>query len=131
MLPRFGSAAILALLLLGCGSDGPRMHPVSGQVAYDGEPVESGEIVFESTTPGIAVDGGRIKQGLYSLKVKEGSHTVRINAGKMFALPPGKKNFMGETQEMRQFIPERYNVKSELTRDVRGPSTMDFELKSK
>ena len=107
------------------------MHPVSGQVAYDGEAVESGEIIFESTTPGIAVDGGRIVQGRYSMRVKEGSHVVRINAGKMFALPPGKKNFMGETQEMRQFIPERYNVKTELKRDVTAAAEMDFDLKSK
>lgn len=46
--------ALVAAVLLGtqggCGSKGPRLYPLSGDVTYGGEPVPAGTILFEPDT---------------------------------------------------------------------------------
>jgi hypothetical protein len=37
----------------------------------------------------------------------------------------------GDKEEMRQYLPERYNAKTELTADVPAPGPLNFDLKSK
>ena len=116
-------------LLVGC-QQGSRLHEVSGQVTFDGDPVEMGEILFESPNPAIRTEAGRITKGSYKFNVSPGPYIVRINAIKAFPLPPGEKTVTGESVERRQFLPAKYNAESELKIDVKGATKQDFPLKS-
>jgi hypothetical protein len=64
--------ALLALLLVGCGTDGPRLAVVRGKVSYRGTPLHGGTIVFTPDT--LRGDDGPIARaeiqadGSYALK---------------------------------------------------------------
>ncbi|OWK38176.1 hypothetical protein FRUB_07296 [Fimbriiglobus ruber] len=113
-------------ILAGCGEPGPKKYDVSGTVQYEGEPVTEGDIMFASEDKTIGPEGGKIKDGKYALKVREGKNRVEIRGTKII---PGKKGSMGEPF-VDSFIPEKYNTKTELTADVgSGKTTHNFELK--
>jgi len=118
-------------VLAGCGPTPPVTHVVTGTITFDGEPVADGEIKFIPQDKVRGLDAGPIKGGKFSVAVKDGKHTVAITGGKMTPFPPGKKGLHGETEMMRNFIPEKYNEHSELTAEVAGPKELNFELKSK
>lgn len=128
-----GLLAILALSsLAGCSGSDParREYPVTGTVKFDGQPVETGSVLFR------AVDGdqrgfsGAIQNGNYELKATAGKMKVQITAtriipGKFQELNPGEKSPVGE-----MYIPDRYNSQTELTAEVQPQkNTIDFDLK--
>jgi hypothetical protein len=39
--------AIISLVMLGCGTDGPQRYRLQGTITYDGKPVPAGTIIFE------------------------------------------------------------------------------------
>ena len=111
---------------------------VKGTVTFDGTPVETGIITFvpvQGETAGAPVQLA-IKNGAFSSVgdaqddrgVVTGVNEVRILAVKK----TGKqiKNVMGEMEEEEiQYIPEKYNEKSELTQEVKpGSNEFQFEL---
>src|SRR5262245_60115494 len=112
----------LALALAGCG-DGT--HPVSGTVSFDGQPVGTGTIVFEAADGGPGLASSGIKDGKYELRSKAGKKKGVITA---FRTKPGtEKDPQTATEE---YIPEKYNTKSELTKEVAaGDNKFDFDLK--
>lgn len=114
----------LSIALVGC--DGAKAHQVSGTVTFDGEPVKEGHIAFLPNG-----GGGSITDGRYSISTPPGSFKVEINASKLQKLPPGQVGMDGAKEEVREYIPERYNSKTELKADVSGSTTLDFTLKSK
>jgi hypothetical protein len=119
----------LATLLAGCG--GSSTYPVSGTVQYDGAPIPEGYIAFIPAGPGPGV-GGPIANGHYSLRAQAGKVRVEITANKKMPLPFGRKGPEGQTEVIQQYVPERYNAKTELVKDVQaGTNTMDFDLTSK
>jgi hypothetical protein len=122
-----GLALGLALAVVGCGGSA---QTISGTVTLDNAPVEDGHIAFVPEGRGTSA-GGTISKGKYSCQVPRGKYRVEINASKMMPLPPGQKGMYGDKEEMRQYIPEKYNNKSELTADVTGPATLNYDLKSK
>ncbi|MDB5385017.1 MAG: hypothetical protein JWM11_663 [Planctomycetaceae bacterium] len=123
---------LLTCFVLGCGSgsDAPPTFSVSGTITFDGQPVKSGEITFESDEKGVAPDAGPITDGKFSLKAKEGKKLVKIRAMREV---PGKatKGAMGEDISAKeQYIPARYNEKTELVESVEAVSnSFDFTLK--
>jgi len=124
-------AASIALVfsITGCGKDA---HTVSGTVTYDGTPLPDGDILFIDPENKVAPDAGKIKDGKFSVAVKPGKKKVEIRASKMQPLPGGKKGAMGETETPVDYIPDRYNTKSELTADISGgSSSLEFKLLSK
>jgi hypothetical protein len=123
------SLGLVLLGILGCGSSGT--HTVSGEVTFEGAPVPEGDIIFEPLDKKAAADAGKIKDGRYSLSVKPGKHRVLIRASKLMKLPRGKKGALGETEIHQQYIPARYNEKTELTADVPPAGPLNFTLKSK
>jgi hypothetical protein len=121
-MPRIGVSLIvgaLVCLALGSGCAGSRDGNVSGEVTLDGHPLKEGIIRF------IPVDGktptadARIVDGKFSAKVPTGEKRIEISAPKvvgkikMIDQPDAK-----EVDEVGELIPERYNVKSELTMTV-------------
>ncbi|MCI0456927.1 MAG: hypothetical protein L0Z62_08110 [Gemmataceae bacterium] len=115
-------ATCLALTLAGCG-DGT--HSVSGTVSFDGQPVETGTIVFEAADGGPGLASSGIKNGKYELRSKAGKKKVVITA---FRPKPGtEKDPQPATEE---YIPAKYNTESTLTKEVvAGENKFDFDLK--
>jgi hypothetical protein len=130
MMNRFRCAALLAFGMAfaaaGCGQSGPKMTEVSGTVKYDGQDVAEGDIAFLPEDKSVGGEGGKIKNGRYTLKVKEGKNKVQIFASRAV---PGKKGPMGEDL-VEQYIPEKYNDKTDLAADVgSGKTEHNFDLK--
>lgn len=139
MLVPFRTAAALAaaaglLVAAGCGDN---RSAVSGRVSLDGKPVEAGTISFvpEATTKGPSA-GATIANGEYRVEGENlpvpGSYRVEITAtkktGKMIpAGSPAPKGTMVE--ETVQAVPEKYNKKSTLQKDLKaGSNSLDFDL---
>lgn len=100
LFPRGALAAFVALAFLsgGCGGqgDGVDRYDISGTVTIGGEPVNSGQIVFqpESGAPGMAtIAGGKYDTRKDGKGTIGGPHTVRIDG-----LNPSKSGDGGEVQ---------------------------------
>lgn len=113
------------LTAAGCGKSGAAKFDVSGTVKYDGQDVEDGFITFVPADASVGPEAGPIKDGKYTAKVVAGKNTVRIQGSRTV---PGKKGPMGEDY-VGQFIPEKYNDKSELEVEVGvGKTVHNFDL---
>lgn len=148
--PPLGCAlAALAVLVLGCGQQGPERVPVSGTVTWNGEPLPSAEhrpsrIYFVPAQGNEAPStSAEIVNGEYTIEsnggVPVGKHRVRIEA---YRPPPGSAAAEGqelpawvaddvEGPPVIQFIPPRYNQRSELEIIIDpagGPIQHNFDL---
>jgi len=104
-------------------------NPVTGNVTFDGTPVADGDITFESTDPGGVSEGGKIKDGKYTVHAKPGNYKVKITAVREI---PGKKGPMGFEPATEDYIPTKYNASTELKAEVgKGKDQFDFTLTSK
>ncbi|MGE3778815.1 MAG: hypothetical protein AB7F89_16645, partial [Pirellulaceae bacterium] len=124
--------ACLACLITGCANSGTS---VQGEVTVNGQPLESGEILFVPVDKGES-EGAPISGGQYALansqRLTPGEYQVQIRSFK----GTGKKRWdgMGEennpnktmVEDMVQFIPEKYNNTSQLTVTLRAGSN-DFD----
>jgi hypothetical protein len=122
-----GFAAVLGTLVMiqGCGQGGPKMLDVKGTVKFEGKPIAEGDIAFLPENEAVGGEGAKIKDGKYSMKVKEGRNKVRITGSRVV---PGKKGPMGEDW-VEQFIPQKYNDTTTLTAEVSAGKTQhDFDL---
>jgi hypothetical protein len=128
--------AVGLLFLAGCGSSTPPLAPVSGTVAYRGQPLPGGIVVF-SPDPAKGSSGplatARIdSEGRFTLKTGDtpgavaGWHRITVVCvnehdpgiqGQKFAMPPS-------------LIPERYRCAdlSGLSREVRMDDKNEFHL---
>jgi hypothetical protein len=132
MLPTrwFGCLVVSGLIVAAGGCDtGPRLSPVTGTVTLDGAPVPEGDILFTPADPNLSPEAGKIKDGKYEIKSREGKMKVQINASKI--VPGAAKGAMGE-DVATEYIPSKYNTQTTLSADVKaGPNTFDFPLESK
>jgi len=117
---------IVTTTAVGCGKSGAKKLDVSGTVKFDGKDVAEGDIIFVPENTAIGAEGGKIKDGKYTIKAPEGKCKVQITANRPI---PGKKGPMGE-DAIEQYIPEKYNEKTTLAAEVStGKLTHDFDLK--
>lgn len=135
---RAAAVALALLVLPGCGSAPRDRAAVSGQVTFDGQPLESGQVVFEPRGQGrMAI--AQLVAGRYSIAAERGptagEYVVRITA----ARTTGEKASGGPTAggELRdvyaQFLPAKYNEASELKVQIdpaQGDVEQNFDLKS-
>jgi hypothetical protein len=118
---------VLAVLAAGCGESGADLAPVSGRVTYDGKPLAGAQLMFQPEGIGSPSYGSADPAGRYELGYKRGvkgamlgRHLVRIQMDPGASAPNGDKS-----------LPARYNVQTELRRDVvPGGNVMDFDLTS-
>lgn len=115
--------------LAGCGSrDG--LIEIRGEVTYDGRTVEKGMIAFMPADGLGPTAAAVIKDGQYAMKTRPGTKLVRIEGFKVI----GQQHYQGNPSNplvdiQEPIIPERYNAKSELTREITpAVSTYDFSL---
>lgn len=125
--------AASALFLGGC-DDGPPRFALSGQVSYDGVPVEAGNIGFvpmpaDATTAA----GAEIANGRYEIPRHEGpvAGTYRVviyaerPAGEKIAAEEGG----GALEVLEQYIPPQYNEASNLEVEIGGDQAeLNFAL---
>jgi hypothetical protein len=111
---------VLSLVVLaGCaGEKGPQTYSVKGEVTFEGEPVETGQITFRKTEGDNRAFSGEIKAGKYEVLAEPGKMTVEITASR----PSGKFDTSNPDDEPQpigeMYIPEKYNSKTELTIEV-------------
>jgi hypothetical protein len=115
--------------LSGCGPGGPKTVPVSGSVTFAGQPVADGEIAFRSADGATASWAGRIVAGRYAIRSTVGPKRVEIIAVR--PKPGAKPKASGEGVINEMYIPDRYNLESELRAEVTaaGPNEFNFTLK--
>ncbi len=121
----------LILAASGCGDKSRAMTKVSGKVTLDGVPVNDGQILFRLTTGEQKGYEAMIKDGTYHLDCEPGDAKIEITA---FRIVPGKFTTVnGPKEPVREmYIPEKYNSKTTLTRQLTGSSSeLSFELTSK
>ena len=119
---------LLVLCLLGYGTSGPQTVAVTGEVTYDGAPLEQGDILFIPQDQTLAPEAGKIKDGKYSLQAKPGTCRVEIRAVKN---GPDTPVFEGQPLASN-FLPPEYNLQSKLTAEVKpsGENHFPFTLSS-
>ena len=126
----------LLLLSVGCGTSNPDGRiPVSGTVKLAGEPVQTGYIMFVSTSGGKS-SGGKIADGGFELSadkgIPKGSYKVKITGERASGKKIPDSDYPDQLiDDIEQYIPDRYNSKTELTLDVDGPmEPLEYELKA-
>lgn len=128
----------------GCARpSGPERANVSGEVTFDGQPIETGLIAFipDGATKGPTA-GAAIQNGKYATTANSGpvlgAHRVEIVAHRTGRVIEGagieggggpSGSVVLEKSEM--YVPTQYNKNSTLTFEVKsGKNVQDFSLKS-
>jgi hypothetical protein len=128
------AAALLATAMVGCGGgggDGPELYPVTGQVTFDGTPIEEGRILFRMTSGDGKAYSGAITDGAYEVQAEAGTAEVEITASR----DTGKFDDMGGASEPvpigEMYIPKQYNSETTLTKEIEATENeFNFELKA-
>lgn len=134
-----GPMVLSVLILFLCAGCGNRKCPISGEVTFDGQPVETGTITLEPADGQGPTTGGEIRDGKYALLGKAaplpGKKMVRISASRKTgrripAGPPATPDVIIE--EVVRYIPETYNKRTTLSCDISadGSPQINFDLKS-
>ena len=122
---------LLLLLPAGCSENG--LVEVAGQVTLDDKPLEKGTISFMPADGKGPSAAAIIEQGAYSVEVAPGEKKVEILGYKS----TGKRRYDENDPSSpmidinKQILPERFNTKTELTREVTPAARQhDFAVKS-
>jgi hypothetical protein len=88
--------------------------------------VPHGDVVFVDVDPHVAPVAGKITNGDYAFSSKPGKKRVEIRSFRLSDRKTPEGRPIGE-----MYIPERYNLNSELTAEVTldGDNNFDFDLK--
>lgn len=123
------SLCLIGLTILvsqqGCQPQGPRTYPVRGTVTYDGTLVSNGDIFFIPENTSLAPDAGKIDQGQFAARAKEGTCRIEITA---LDVGPDTPVIMG-SPIAANYIPERYNRQSTLQVEVSATEDNVYEFK--
>lgn len=110
------SFLLMTTLLTGCGSGGAATQSFSGEVTYQSQPVQEGQIIFRGANgePEVAA----IKDGKYTARTTLGAKKVEITAMK----DSGKLDALGG-KLMEQYLPPQYNENTTQTLEVTSSTT--------
>lgn len=128
--------AVMTSSLIGCGGGTDGRISVSGTVTLDGEPLQSGSIIFYQGAGSAGV--GTIENGSFTVSEAGGSEGVQPGSYKVaiesWEVTPGDVNDQGEIVAAgKSRIPKKYNSAktSGLTIDVKeGAEAASFALTS-
>ena len=109
---------------------------IQGLVTVDGQPLESGTIIFKPVDGPGPVAGSRIKNGAYSIPSergpKPGEYRVEISSMRKTGKKVMDRVSNQQLDEVISIIPPRYNSKSLLRCTLTNSrNTLDFDLKLK
>ena len=124
-------AGVFLVCFIGCGGSG--LTPVGGVVTLDGQALAEGTIHFAPADGQGPSQAAVIREGNYSTELARTKYKVQIFAPKPAKVVPKlDENGPGGGPRVEELLPPRYNVNSELTLAVSGPTkAASFELKSK
>lgn len=126
----------MSLLLVGCGKadTGPQRYPITGTVTYDGQPLPTGTILLQDPNRAEKTYVATISEGIISGEATPGTKQLVVTAvrqatGKLEPSADGS----GMEAATEQYLPERYNVKTELTTEIQPSreNVLTLELSSK
>ena len=119
---------ILSLCLLLCGCGANDQVEITGEVTFDGEPVERGQISFVAVDSDLPTGGAVIEDGRYTAQVSPGGKRVEIRGSRPLPQERQSSPEMGLLYE--DFVPAAYNENSTLTVEVTagGNRVHDFHL---
>lgn len=117
-------AAALLLVAAGCDSS-PRLYRVTGTVTWKGDPVEDGQIIFESEDGQTHPAAGKFGPGgKYELRIQAGKKIVRVHGQRS----KGFNKVMNQTT-FESYIPAEYDSKSKIAFDVEPNDDNVFDIK--
>jgi len=119
----------LALLVLnGCGASQLDRADVEGEVTLDGKALVLGDITFEPTDPAVQSDNIRIVDGKFSGQVIPGEKLVRIRGFEIVTPDVPADSPEAGVSFNKQFLPEKFNVESDLTATIPSEGLLKFDL---
>ena len=131
---RFALFVASLVVVAGCAPGNPQGRlPISGEVTFNGEPLEIGNISFTAQESGGVRSGAIIRDGQYEIEklkgLPPGEYLVRIHSA-VDAGPPDEPPPPGPTQDRpgEDIIPARYNIDSELTIEVKPDEERPFNF---
>ena len=108
----YGVIVATMLLPSGCGQKNSGAVVVTGQVTFEGVPIESGKIRFSPTDEVSRPAESLIQNGKYTVEIAPGEMKILVDAYK-----PGPPDASGmPTQE--PFLPAAYNSNSKIIRTI-------------
>jgi hypothetical protein len=112
-----------SVVVIGCGKGEPR-GAVSGEVAFDGKPVETGMVWFEPTRTSVAPRSIPIENGKYRVDeaggLRPGTYCVRITAADVSRMGHAKsKKSILDQVDFVPLLPPTWNVQSKLLVEVK------------
>jgi hypothetical protein len=127
------SAAIAVLSLGGCGSKGPQNYRVFGTVNFKGAPLAEGVIMFAPAEGNTGASTSiPIKDGKYESAagggLPPGRYKVMISAGAGGGAPKNPDEPPGISDVQKELIPEKYNVRSDIIREVQPNNNNQFDF---
>lgn len=136
---RYPSLVALGLLLAlnGCSGHAGGRLAVQGEVRLDGQPLGKGSISFRpvaGTTGPTA--GAKVVDGRFSIpsgkSLFAGKYRVEITATRKTGKQVKDPTFGAMVDQVAQYLPGRYNRRSELAAEVKsgGPNDFKFDLTS-
>ena len=127
---------LLALTLAGCGD--ARRQSVRGTVTVDGQPLKEGAIRFIPTEDASGpTAGANIVDGQFEIPKETGTFAGKFKVQITARRPSSKLMRDPETGQatrgFEQYIPAKYNTRTELTADVKAgeDNEFTFDLKSR
>ena len=126
------SWALWLLLAAATGCSGNGRTSVSGEVTFDGKPLERGSIRL------IAVDGNTpsaeavIHEGRYRLETVPGQKRIEIQGFRVVGMAHRNDDPSAPLEEITEpIVPAKFNIRSELLQEISHRSaTHDFHLTS-
>jgi hypothetical protein len=130
------AGCLMAVGLVGCGKKGPQNYKVFGTVTFKGAPLAEGVIMFtpEGGTGGTSASIP-IKDGKYESPpgggLAPGKYKVMISAAAGGSAPKNPDEPPGVSDLQKELIPEKYNVRSDIVREVQANNNnqFDFDIK--
>ena len=128
----------LCLVVFGCSND-PR-PPISGNVTFDGVPIQDGSIAFLPEDGTGAGGSAPIINGKFTANVSSGRMVVQIygnreptaeEAQAQTNSPMGGSGMPGSGPQKTQFVPAKFNAATTLRADIqKTQKDLNFDLKS-
>ena len=102
------AAACLSMVMIGCGANHPDTHQVTGEVVYNGQPVEGANVVFTPDGPlATAITDAQGKFALRTFRDSDGAvaGSHRVTVTRNVAEPSTPENPYPTTKNL---LPARY-----------------------
>jgi hypothetical protein len=126
--------ACLLVGLCGCADGKPKRYAVSGDVKWQGKPLDQGAILFLAEDAALGIGGAPIKDGQYQIPAEQG---LRPGHYKVMISSSDPKNRVVDPDSPPGYLPvpkdrikPQYNALTTLTADVTasGNNAFNFEV---